>query len=362
MEMNTHILGDGIAAMMLASRAGELPEHEMTIVHPEGAPMSRDHMLGFWKMDGLETAVECSRASWSRWSIITNVGKNVMHSDKHAYHVMHKANYLQTCRDKAEQNGVKFIEQRSMNAEQSSLTFDSRPPHASRNAMLQHFLGQEIEVDKPVFNPSTAVLMDFRVDQSKGMHFIYLLPYSPTEALVESTLFTTNVLQREYYENTIKNYLADHYGASIKNIIHDEQGVIPMGSLSPHDESIPGIGANAGAIRPASGYTFVFIHQQIQRAIQASNQGKPLRFKRPHKAIDVWMDAVLLTVLRNWPQQGPKLFGRMASSLSGDEFVRFMSGQANWRLRLKVIMAMPKLPFIKGVSKHFFQRPKKVVS
>ena len=135
-----------------------------------------------------------------------------------------------------------------------------------------------------------------------------------------------------------------------------------MGSLSPHDESIPGIGANAGAIRPASGYTFVFIHQQIQRAIQASNQGKPLRFKRPHKAIDVWMDAVLLTVLRNWPQQGPKLFRRMSSSLSGDEFVRFMSGQANWRLRLKVIMAMPKLPFIKGVSKHIFQRPKKVVS
>ena len=45
--MNTHILGDGIAAMMLASRAGELPKHEMTIVHPERAPMSRDHMLGF---------------------------------------------------------------------------------------------------------------------------------------------------------------------------------------------------------------------------------------------------------------------------------------------------------------------------
>ena len=360
--MKTHILGDGIAAMMLASRAGELPEHEMTIVHPDGAPMSRDHMLGFWRMDGLETAVECSRASWSKWAVVTNVGKNVMHSDKHAYHVMHKANYLQTCRDQAEQNGVKFIEQRSMNADEPSLTFDSRPPRASKNAMLQHFLGQEIEVDKPVFDPSTAILMDFRVDQSKGMHFIYLLPYSPTQALVESTLFSTTVLQREYYDNTIKNYLADHYGASIKNIIHEEQGVIPMGTLSPHDENILGIGANAGAIRPASGYTFVFIHQQIQQAIQASNQGKPLRFKRPHKAIDVWMDAVLLTVLRNWPQQGPKLFARMASSLSGDEFVRFMSGQANWRLRLKVILAMPKLPFIKGVSKHIFQRPKKVVS
>lgn len=360
--MKTNILGDGIAAMMLASRAGELPEHEMTIVHPEGAPMLKDHMLGFWNMDGLEMAVESSRASWSKWAIVTDTNKSVMHSDKHAYHIMHKANYIQNCRDKATQEGVEFIEQKSMTTTESSQTFDSRPPRASKNAMLQHFLGQEVEVDKPVFDSSTAILMDFRVDQSEGMHFIYLLPYSPTQALVESTLFSTTVLDREYYVNTINDYLADHYGASVHNIIHEEQGVIPMGTLSPHDENIPGLGANAGAIRPASGYTFVFIHQQIQRAIESSKQGKPLRFKRPHKAIDVWMDAVLLTVLRNWPQQGPKLFGRMASSLSGDEFVRFMSGQANWRLRLKVIMAMPKLPFIKGVSKHIFQRSEKVVA
>ena len=360
--MKANILGDGIAAMMLASRAGELPEHEMTIVHPEGAPMLKDHMLGFWNMDGLEMAVESSRASWSKWAIVTDTNKSVMHSDKHAYHIMHKANYIQNCRDKATQEGVEFIEEKSMTTTESSQTFDSRPPRASKNAMLQHFLGQEVEVDKPVFDSSTAILMDFRVDQSEGMHFIYLLPYSPTQALVESTLFSTTVLDREYYVNTINDYLADHYGASVHNIIHEEQGVIPMGTLSPHDENIPGLGANAGAIRPASGYTFVFIHQQIQRAIESSKQGKPLRFKRPHKAIDVWMDAVLLTVLRNWPQQGPKLFGRMASSLSGDEFVRFMSGQANWRLRLKVIMAMPKLPFIKGVSKHIFQRSEKVVA
>ena len=360
--MKTHILGDGIAAMMLASRSDELHEHEMSIVSPDGAPMAKDHMLGFWNMNGLEMAVESSRASWSKWAIITNTGKSVLHSDKHAYHIMHKANYIQNCRDKATQEGVEFIEEKSMTTTESSQTFDSRPPRASKNAMLQHFLGQEVEVDKPVFDSSTAILMDFRVDQSEGMHFIYLLPYSSTQALVESTLFSTTVLDREYYVNTINEYLADHYGASVHNIIHEEQGVIPMGTLSPHDENIPGLGANAGAIRPASGYTFVFIHQQIQRAIESSKQGKPLRFKRPHKAIDVWMDAVLLTVLRNWPQQGPKLFGRMASSLSGDEFVRFMSGQANWRLRLKVIMAMPKLPFIKGVSKHIFQRSEKVVA
>ena len=74
------------------------------------------------------------------------------------------------------------------------------------------------------------------------------------------------------------------------------------------------------------------------------------------------MDSVLLAVLRHWPHQGPILFGRMAQSLSGEEFIRFMSGQANWRLRFKVMMAMPKLPFIRGVSKLVFSRPRKVVS
>ncbi|GIR08054.1 MAG: hypothetical protein CM15mP18_3830 [Methanobacteriota archaeon] len=44
-----------------------------------------------------------------------------------------------------------------------------------------------------------------------------------------------------------------------------------------------------------------------------------------------------------------------------EEFIRFMSGQASWRLRLKVMMTMPKWPFIRGVSKLMnFQQPRKV--
>ena len=55
-----------------------------------------------------------------------------------------------------------------------------------------------------------------------------------------------------------------------------------------------------------------------------------------------------LAVLRHWPHQGPVLFGRMAQSLTGEEFIRFMSGRAGWGLRFKVMRAMPKLPFIRG--------------
>ena len=204
--------------------------------------------------------------------------------------------------------------------------------------------------------------MDFRVDQSHGMHFMYVLPFSSTCALIESTMFSTAKMPREYYTEAIETYLFNHHNATIKNVLREEQGVIPMGRLSLHNPSIPGLGANGGAIRPASGYTFAFIHRQIQDAIDRVNKGKSLKFKRPHKRVDVWMDSVLLAVLRHWPQQGPILFGRMAKSLSGEEFIRFMSGRAGWGLRFKVMMAMPKLPFIRGVSKMMFSRPRKVVS
>ena len=65
--------------------------------------------------------------------------------------------------------------------------------------MLQHFQGIEVKTKQPCFDKDMAILMDFRVDQSKGMHFIYLLPYSATEALVESTLFSTELVDEEFY-------------------------------------------------------------------------------------------------------------------------------------------------------------------
>ncbi len=361
MTVETVLLGDGVAAMSLASVADQIPNHALTVVRPNEAPEPHDHMLGFWNTKGLDFAASTARASWSTWSIVTHETTARLSSTDHAYHVMHKLAYLDRCRSAAASHDVTFTMD-GTEPIQNGLVFDSRPPRPSPNAMLQHFHGLEVEIDRPVFDDSTAILMDFRVDQSQGMHFIYLLPFSRTRALVESTIFSTQPMHEAYYVDAIHAYLMEHHHAKVTNVHHEEKGIIPMGTLSPHDPSIPGLGANAGAIRPASGYTFVFIQQQIQRAIEDVNSGKPLRFKRPHKGIDVWMDKVLLVVLKHWPKHGPSMFSGMASRLTGDEFIRFMSGQATWRLRLKVMMTMPKWPFIRGVSKLMFQRPRKVVA
>ena len=127
--------------------------------------------------------------------------------------------------------------------------------------------------------------------------------------------------------------------------------MIPLATLPQRDPNLPGIGGNGGAVRPSSGYAFVFIQKQIDRAITEMKADGRLQMRAPHKPVDLWMDAVLLSVLRHWPERAPELFLCMGRALDGDEFARFLSGEADWPLRLKVIMAMPKWPFLRGLMR-----------
>ena len=186
--------------------------------------------------------------------------------------------------------------------------------------------------------------MDFRVDQSRGMPHLSAAVLGDRGA-GRSTLFSPERCEERFYLEAIETYLASHFDLPSFETLRRERGVIPLARLPQRDPAIPGIGGNGGAIRPSSGYAFVFIQKQIDEVAAALGGGGRLQFRTPHRAVDLWMDAVLLTVLRHWPERAPELFLRMGRALDGDEFARFLSGEADWPLRLKVVMAMPKWPF-----------------
>ncbi len=351
MSPDIEVIGDGCAALSLAARASELNQN-LTIIKPSNAPPTRDHVWGFWSDPVLNHAQSLARSTWQEWAIITGKNRAVLRSATKPYNAFKRSDWTNYCRKLAEDSNVTFVDENNWQKSTDSLLFDTRPPVVPNGCILQHFYGIEITTPEEVFDSTTAILMDFRVDQSKGMHFIYLLPYSPTEALIESTMFSTEILPEEFYLENIEAYLSEHYQIDEYEINHRENGVIPLGKLAPHDPKIPGLGSTAGATRPASGYAFLFIQRQIEAGIRLVNSGKEISFKNPHKRIDLWMDSVFLTVLKHWPEHGPNMFLRMGKALSGDQFVKFMSGDAGWWIRLKVIFAMPKWPFIKALSKH----------
>jgi len=343
------ILGDGCAALSLAARAKELPGHRITLVRPDGAPPETEHIWGFWGTEWLHGPDLIARASWRQWCIVTSEGKVEMSSAARPYHALRRSDWTNHCRQAAAAAGVAVLnEGDDDDGSAQPHILDSRPPQVPQGCMLQHFIGFEVRAKTPIFDPKTVILMDFRVDQSQGMHFIYLLPFSETEALVESTLFSARTLEDDFYTGAINTYLERHFHLKEFEILRRERGVIPLAILPRRDPQIPGLGGNGGAIRPSSGYAFVFIQKQISQAISSAQRTGRLVVKSPHRRVDLWMDAVLLSVIRHWPAQAPELFLRMARALSGDEFARFLSGEAGWALRLKVVLAMPKWPFIRA--------------
>ena len=342
-RMAVNCLGAGCASLSLTARASEFANHHFTIIDPE-THKADDHIWGFWAMPWLSSASDGARKQWFKWRIISPDLMIERSSQDHPYSAIHRYEWLKKCRKKALAAGVNF---RSKQSQKTTLQIlDSRPPSMKDGVMLQHFSGYEITANHDVFDSTTAILMDFRCDQSHGMHFIYCLPFGARNALVESTLFSTELAPKPFYDSAIKRYLKEIIGIDNYRITRREKGVIPMATLQQRDPLLTGIGANGGAIRPSSGYAFSFIQKQINQIIASAKPGQPLTVKTPHSRFELFMDSIFLRVIRHHSALAPQIFTAMADRLTGDEFALFLSGEAGPRLWTKLVLAMPKWPFI----------------
>ncbi|RYZ23456.1 MAG: lycopene cyclase, partial [Chitinophagaceae bacterium] len=94
--------------------------------------------------------------------------------------------------------------------------------------LLQHFKGWLIETPVPAFDPAKATLMDFRTGQEEGTTFVYVLPFSERQALVEYTLFTGRLLPDNAYDAALDGYIRGRLGLKTYTVMEEEFGVIPM--------------------------------------------------------------------------------------------------------------------------------------
>lgn len=335
------IIGSGCAGLSLAKEIGAQKLGAVNLVTDRSCHERAPHMWGFWQMPWLEDAAGRSDHQWQNWQIITDDTTITHHSIAHPYHQISSDKWLSYCL--AQSGTTETITPSAMPADPY---FDSRPLAPPQACLYQHFAGQHIVTDEDVFDPKTALLMDFRCDQSQGLHFIYLLPSSPRHALIESTLFTDTPLDKSYYHDAITSYMARHYQGVSYQITGEEAGIIPLADCRDKQAPAHAIGARGGALRPSSGYAFTFIQKQVNAIINHYKKTGTWRAQSPIPARDLWMDKVFLHVLKTHPERAISLFAAMAQALRGDEFARFMSGTPSWASLAKVILAMPKAPFL----------------
>ena len=220
---------------------------------------------------------------------------------------------------------------------------------ASDYFLWQHFKGFEIKAATPVFNDAVATLMDFTVDQEQGTTFMYVMPTSPTTALVEYTLFTPNILEEEKYDEAINDYIQKTYGSIDYEVTHHEFGKIPMTNYSflSGVGNLINIGVAGGQVKGSSGYAFHFIQEKTKTIVADVAAGiNPLRASTFAQKKFQLYDSVLLRVLQDQKLDGATIFTAIFSKNPPNRVFRFLNNESSLLDDLHIMSSVPTRIFL----------------
>jgi lycopene beta-cyclase len=225
--------------------------------------------------------------------------------------------------------------------------------------LSQHFIGWFVRTKEAVFNPEIATFMDFSINQNGNTKFMYVLPTSITEALLEPTLFSHKLLKKEDYEAEIKLYLKN-LGVSEYEIIDKEQGNIPMTSFpfwKKNTKNIINIGSVGGWTKASTGFTFrhtvkkskklvAFLQSDTSIALNMTNFGKKDKF---------WFyDLLFLDVLDKHNEMGSEVFSSLFKKGNPSLIFKFLDEETTFWEDLQVIWKCPKGLFVKALLGRIF--------
>jgi len=231
--------------------------------------------------------------------------------------------------------------------------------------LQQHFVGWFVKSEQEVFNPEEVTFMDFSVEQRGNTRFMYVLPTSKNEALVEYTLFSEKILQKEEYENEIQNYL-EKLGVSQYQIIEKEQGSIPMTCFpfwKKNTNRVLNIGTAGGWTKASTGYTFKNSDKkstELVKFLQSDSSPEAsgsLNMKTFYKKNRFWFyDLLLLDILYRNNELGSSIFSSLFKKGNPELIFKFLDEETSFLQDLKVISKCPKVPFIKALFRSFFKK------
>lgn len=227
--------------------------------------------------------------------------------------------------------------------------------------LFQHFRGWLVETDREAFNPNAPTLFDFRVEQKNECRFIYILPFSKTNALVEFTVFSDNILKTNEYEANLKAYFSDVLKIESYKILQTEAGIIPM-SDAPHemfpDEKIVRIGTSGGFVKPSTGYSFKRTQNRLQKLAKdlEKSKTKDQKPKTKNRTWKLFLDSVLLDVLLNKKHPADDVFTALFSENPTEKVLKFLDEQTSLSEDLQIMKTVPLFPFTKAAFESAFRK------
>lgn len=238
----------------------------------------------------------------------------------------------------------------------NSIQFEKPVLKNNQYCLLQHFKGWIIETPTPVFDPQQATLMDFRVPQQSQTAFVYVMPFSPTMALIEYTLFSNKIASDALYENGLKDYIDKFLQVQEYAVLEKESGVIPMTNypFRAVEGAVINIGTAGGQTKASSGYTFQFIQKQAEQLVNnLKARGTPLPLKQAAGRFR-WYDGILLNILYKNKLPGACIFTKLFKHNDPTDILRFLDNETRIAEEWKIISPLPKKIFLKAAWQQLF--------
>lgn len=222
--------------------------------------------------------------------------------------------------------------------------------------LKQHFVGWRIVADYPIFDPAVATLMDFRVVQKEDVRFVYILPFTEREALVEFTVFSQHAWTREKYHRELSQYIQNELSIRSYHIKEEEFGIIPMTNYSfarKTGKHIINIGTSGGFTKPTTGYTFKRIQEDTQKIAESIIESGHPHYSRSGKWRYQFYDNLLLYIIQKNPQKVHYIFNQLFRNNSIRKILRFLAEDISFIQDLSMLVRLPWTPFFQAIWKYY---------
>jgi lycopene beta-cyclase len=226
----------------------------------------------------------------------------------------------------------------------------------------QKFFGREYRFARP-HGLDRPVIMDATVDQLGGYRFVYCLPFSETDMLVEDTYYSDGPeLDLAALGERLDAYIAKR-GWGPGEVIHEETGVLPVaigGDFGAFwrvgGARVAKFGLRGGFFHPTTGYTLPdAVRTASLLARQKDFVGAGLHNTFEREAANNWKKRDFYRTLNTLlfraaePAERYKVLERFYR-LDPSLISRFYAGQSTMFDRMRILSGKPPVPVGKAVS------------
>jgi lycopene beta-cyclase len=350
-----------------------LKESQILIIDPNQGEIPNKTWC-YWSKEALPIHPQSARFSWNSFYLKDAAQQLTKPLNELSYHHLNSHDFYAHVLEKIRQfPNVHFLKEEvvaltptgteiqvtthTADSYSASFVFDSRveSTDSDQSILKQVFIGIRIKVSEPLFDPKKWGLMDFETRSSNGFDFIYTLPFSTHEALIEYTAYTTEERSEEELLKELQEFLNRKYGSIAYDIQFQESGKIPMStrnffsSVSPRH--IP-IGTAAGWTKPSTGYTFAPIQENCAAIVANLERNELTSLHFPRKSRFVFYDNILLTIAHRWPKRLPGLFLNLFSSSRPELVFRFLSEKTTFSEEIRLLSGLKFGIFLKGLLRY----------